>query len=187
MENINMDKKKLLTQLKKLKSDESKCIWLLSQVEQMEKNFEKANDIITDKCESLIKEFFSESIGLPAEIKRLSIIGQRYENFVQAMRFRIAVDEGLVAGEAKELLTMAQMEIKRLRAQKNKIYRDTQHVRNDMRLMQTEIYMHEQISKLKTDKQRTTAKKLCEGAKTKNKINQVISEVKKNARNENKI
>ena len=177
-----MDKIKILEQLKSFKTDESKAIWLLSQVEQIEKDFEMAQNKIEDKCQSLISDFFSETLDLPKEINRLAQIGVRHESFIDRFKSKIILDEGIVSGEAKELLQTAKAEILNLRSNIRKAANSTSDIKREMQIMERKIYLHEQIELLKTDKQKQKVKSLCENANSKYKIDIIMRQVKKDAK-----
>ena len=49
----------------------ARVLWMLEQVEQLEKQFESAQDKITDRCEKMISDFFGESLDLPKKIKNM--------------------------------------------------------------------------------------------------------------------
>ncbi len=182
-----MDKKQIIEQLKKFPTDETKAIWLLSQVEQLEEQFETANDIIQDKCEKLISEFFSETLDLPKKIKKYAQIGMRYSGFINRLKTRVAIDEMVVDEEIKELFQMAKAEIQSLRREKSAILRDTAQTRKDIKNFKIQLYANEQIDLLKTENQKRKAKQLVEGANSKNKIDCTLREIRKNAKHENRI
>jgi hypothetical protein len=171
-----MDKKKIITELKKLPSDEAKAVWLLGQVEKLEEQFEEATDRIEDKCQRIISE-------LPKEIQKYAKIGLRYSGFIDRFKSAIAIDSMVIDEEVKGLLMMAKAEIQKLRSEKSAIIRDTTQSRKDVKEMKLQLYAWHQIEKLKTDNQRKQAKKLCENATSKNKIDTVIREVKNAKRN----
>ena len=173
-----MEKKEIIEQLQKM-PEPARVIWMLEQIEQMEKDFEEASDRISDRCERLISDFFSESLDLPKKIKRLAEIGVRYQNFIDRFKSKIMLDESIVSGEARELLQTAKAEILQLRADITKSEVLSAGYRRDMRIMERQLYAYREIETLKTDKQKSQARKLCEGLSTKYKIDEVLRQVRK--------
>ncbi len=174
-----MDKNKIIEQLAKFKDDNSKALWMLSHIKKLEEDFEEAQDIIEDNCQSLIKEFFSETIDLPAEIKRLAQIGTKYESFIDRFRSKIMLDESIVSGEAKELLQIAKAEILQLRSNIRKAETSTSNIKCDMQTMERKLYAYREIETLKTDSKKRKARKLTEdGNLPKYKISAIIESIK---------
>ena len=177
-----MTKKQIIEQLKKIPTDEAKAVWLLSQVEKLDEDYQEFKDLIEDKCQKIINDAFENELGLEKDIKRWAALGQRYETWIERFKGRLCVDECVAEGEARELLQDAKFTIQKLRQEEAAIIRDTAAVRKDMKLMENQIYAWQESEKLKTDSQRKQARKLCEGKNlTKNKVNAIIQEVKKNA------
>ena len=157
-----MDKAKLITELSKLPTDETKAIFMLEHIKQLEENFIEAQDRIEDRCERLITEFFSESLDLPREIKKYAKIGMRYENFIDRFKTKIALDDCVISGEAKELLQISKAEILKLRSNISKAKMSTAQVKRDLRVMERQIFAYREIETLKTDPQKRKAKRLTE-------------------------
>ena len=101
----------------------------------------------------------------------------RYEGFIDRFKSKITIDECIVSGEAKELLTAAKAEIQNLRSNIRKAKESTVQVRKDMNAMKRQIYMHEQTEKL-PEILKKKARNLCEGASSMYKIDEIIREVK---------
>jgi len=178
-----MTKEKILEGLTGLRTNKARVDWMHSEIEQMRKNFEEASDIIENKMQKLISEFFSETLDLPKEIQHYAQLGMRYAGWIERFKYRSMIDEGIVNGEARELLYAARAEIKKLRAEKSRIIRDTASTRQNMKEMKIQLYAWQESEKLETESQRKQARKLCEGSNlTKNKVNTIIQEVKKNAK-----
>ena len=175
-----MDKKKILEQLAKFPSDETKAVWMLEHKKKLESKFETSSYRIEDRCERLITDFFSETLSLPAEIKKYAQIGIKYQNFIDRFKSRIALDDCVVSGEAKELLHTAKAEILKLRSNIRKAKESTSQVKRDMRVMERKLYCNEQIETLKTDTKKRKAKRLTENDIPKYKIDAIINEIKDN-------
>ncbi len=159
--------------------EKSRVIWMVEQVEKMREDYEKVSDKIEENCQSLIKEFFSETIDLPAEIKRLAQIGMRYESFIDRFKSKIILDESIVSGEAKELLQTASAEILQLRGNIRKAETSTSNIKCDMRVMERKLYAYREIETLKTDSKKRKARKLTEdGNLPKYKISAIIESIK---------
>ncbi len=182
-----MDKKKILNELAKFPSDESKAVWLLSQVEKLESDYQEFQDIIHDKTEKIISEVLRDDLDISEDLERWATLGRNWENWIQRFKGRIIVDEGIADGQAKKLLKAAKFTIENLRREISSTKRDTVQTLADMKTMKRKIYIHEQIEKLKTDSQKRKARNLCEGANSMYKIDQIIREVKNHAKQKQRI
>ena len=178
LEKYKLNKNKIIEQLQKM-PENSRVVWMVEQVEKMSEDFEKAQDKIEDNCQSLIKDFFSETIDLPAEIKRLAQIGMRYESFIDRLKSKIMLDESIVSGEAKQLLQTAKAEILQLRSNIRKAETSTSNIKRDMQIMERKLYAYREIETLKTDSKKRKARKLTEdGNLPKYKIDAIIEGIK---------
>lgn len=175
-----MDKKKILNELSKFPTDETKAIWMYQTVKQLEEQFEEAQDILEDKTYRFVEDFLNDGIDLPREMRKYIAIGQRYSNFIDMFKSRVRFDEGLLNQETKDLLMMARAEIKKMRGIISGTKADTLQIKKDMQNMERAIYTHEQIQLLKTDSQKKKARTLCEGITSKYKIDQILRQVRKN-------
>ena len=157
----------------------ARVLWMLEQVEQLEKQFESAQDKITDRCEKMISDFFGESLDLPKKIKKYAEIGVRYQNFIDRFKSKIILDDGHISIEAKNLLLASKAEILNLRSNISKAKLSTSQYKRDLRVMERQIYAYREIETLKTDTKKRKAKKLTEsGDLPKYKIDEIIESVK---------
>jgi len=169
-----MTKTQIIEQLKKFPSDESKAVWLLSQVEKLDEDYHEFKDKLEDKMQALVNDVFEQDIGLEKDIKRWAAIGQRYESWIERFKMRIAVDDCVISNEAADLLKMAKHEILDLRKKINRQKRENSIIKKDIKEMERQIYAHEKIQSLETNAQKRKAKKLCEGVTAKFKIDEII-------------
>ena len=173
-----MTKNQIIEQLTKM-PENARVIWMLEKIEEIRNDFETASDRIEDRCEKLITDFFSETLSLPAEIKKYAQIGIKYQNFIDRFKSRIALDDCVVSGEAKELLHTAKAEILKLRSNIRKAKESTSQVKRDMRVMERQLFAWREIDTLKTDLQKRKAKQLTEsGNLPKYKISEIIESVR---------
>ena len=88
-----------------------------------------------------------------------------------------------------KLLTAAKFEIETLRREISSKKRDTVETQKNMRVAERKIYTYEQIELLKTDAQKRKARNLCECANvsSKYKIDEIIREVKRDAKQKQRL
>ena len=174
-----MDKTTIMESLKSLTSNKDRCDFMYSEITKMREDFETTNDLLEDKVYKFVEDFLSNGVDLPKEMQKYIAIGKRYDDFIQMLKCRVRMSEGLLSEQASDLLIMARAEIKKLNGRISGIKADSLEKKADMRVMERQIYCHEQIEKLKTDSHKRRAKQLCEGANSKYKIDQILRQVKK--------
>lgn len=177
-----MDKKKILEQLAKFPTDQSKAVWMLEKIEEIRNDFETASDVLEDKTYKFVNDFLTDGTDLPKDMQKYIAIGKRYQDFIEMFKCRVAIDDCVISEEAKELLLMSRAEIRKLRSTIAGTKANTVQIKKEMKIMERDIYCREQVEKLSTTAMKKKARILTEGASSKYKIDTVIREVKRDAK-----
>jgi hypothetical protein len=180
-----MNKKKILEQLAKLPTDETKALFMVEHIQKLKEQFIEAQDILEDKTYKFVEDFLNNGVDVPKDMRKYISIGKRYSDFIDMFRSRVAIDDCVISEEAQNLLMMARAEIQKLRGQIAGTKIETNAIKKDIRIMKNQIYCHQEIELLETDTQKRKAKQLCEGVSQKYKISEIIRGVKRDAKNEN--
>jgi predicted metal-dependent hydrolase len=140
-----MDKGRILEQLAKFKDDNSKALWLLSQVEQMENDYNEFKDRLSDATAKYVDEILSEDLEISENIRKRNI----FDNLIQQFKIRISYEECLMDEEALSLLKEAKGTILNLRSNIAKAKTSTAMVKDDIRLMSKQLYINNRLDEMK--------------------------------------
>lgn len=92
--------------------------------------------------------------------------GELYLPLIEQFKIRLSVDEGLLDEEVKNLLTDAKNEIIKIRSDMNTLIGENLEIKENCIIMAKQLYINEQLLKVKSKKARKQIKKLllsCDG------------------------
>ena len=143
-----MDKKKILEQLKSFKTDESKCLFMVEYIEKITEDYENFKDVLEDRAAKIIRDVFQNDLGLNKQVLEWASIGRQYEQWIDRFKGRL-IRENFADGEAIELLKISKCEIQTLRKNIAAAKRSTTMVKDDIKKMSKELFVHGQLDEMK--------------------------------------
>ena len=87
--------------------------------ESYEKKFDTYKDEITEKFSNFVDEILDQELVIDPKIIEFARKGELYEDLIEQFKTRLAIDEGILDTEVKEILSEARDEIKSLKDEVN--------------------------------------------------------------------
>jgi ribosomal protein L37AE/L43A len=158
-----------------------------SLVEFYEDKFEEYKEDITSKFSNFLDDVLNEELEIPENIMEFARKGEIYEEAINLLKTKIAVDEGILDEEAKSLLQEAKDEIVSLRDEVNTLYSEKLQLESDAKELATHLYLRKKCDGL-TEAQKTKVMKLLEGVTSKEEIDRkfkvILESIKLNEQEE---
>jgi hypothetical protein len=132
-------------------------------VEEFEAKFEDYKEDVTSKFSNFVDGILEEEMVIPEKIVRFARLGELYEDLIEQFKVRLAIDEGLLNNEVKEMLKEAKEEIQHLRTLCNESTGKTLELEKDAREMANHIYLRQKTDGL-TESQKKSVLGILEGA-----------------------
>lgn len=142
--------------------------------EKYEEKFETYKQDITEKFSGFVDEVIDEELKIPEEIVEYARIGKKYQPIIEKFKVMLAIDEGLMDDEAKELLGEAKQEIEKKVSENDKLTSENMELKSDARAFAAEIYLRTKCDEL-TLPQKEKAMSLLEGVTNKEEIDRKIN------------
>lgn len=117
-------------------------------VEHYESKFEEYKEDITSKFSAFVDEILETEMVIPEKVFQYAKKGEIYEEAIEMLKTKIAIDEGVLDEEAKELLTEAKEEIKSLRSEVNSLYNKNLQLGQDARELSAHLYLRKKCDGL---------------------------------------
>lgn len=137
--------------------------------EQYENKFEEYKQDITEKFSNFLDEVLDEEMQIPEKIKEYARKGELYSDVMDTLKTRMAIDEGLIDDETKNLLKESKTELTNLKDQVNKLTSENMELKKDAKELAAGLYLQEKCDGL-TLKQKERVTSLLEGVTDKNEI-----------------
>lgn len=109
-------------------------------VEQMEERFEEYKKEITSKFSNFVDSVLEEELVIPEKVLEYARKGELYNELIEQFKIRLAIDEGLLDEEVKDLLREAKKEILSLREQVDGLM--DEKLEQELKNQQLEADMH---------------------------------------------
>lgn len=138
-------------------------------VEEYEKKFEEYKEDITNKFSNFLDSVLDEELNIPEKVIEYARKGELYEDLIEQFKTRLAIDEGLLDNEVKELLREAKKEIINLRNEVNSLTESNLEVSEDAKKLAVSLYIHEKCDGL-TESKKSKVMSLLEDITDKEKI-----------------
>jgi hypothetical protein len=90
-----------------------------SLMEEYEEKFETYKDTLSKKFSLFVEDILKEKLVIPEHVIEYARKGELYDELIEQFKLRLAVDEGLITSEMKDLMSEAKDEILSLRNEKN--------------------------------------------------------------------
>lgn len=155
-----MNRKNILEQLKNFKTDETKALWMMERINEIENDVEAYKDKLSDATAKTINDIIEEDLEFPEKVLKYAATGEFYQDLIDQFKIRMAIDDGLVNEEARELLREAKQTILNLRSNIAKAKASTKCVREDLKIMSKQLYIHKKLDEVKTDTAKKRVKRL---------------------------
>lgn len=123
-------------------------------VEEYEGKFEEYKTDITGKFSNFVDTVLEEELKLPEKIVEYAKKGELYDEVIQTLKTRLAIDEGVLNEEVKGLLREAKEEILSLRDQLNGEIGKRMTAEEDAKALAAHLYLRKKCDGL-TESQRT--------------------------------
>lgn len=117
-------------------------------VEDFEKKFEEYKEDITSKFSNFVDSVLDEELNIPEKVMEYARKGELYEDVIEQLKVRLAIDEGLLDEEVKGLLKEAREEIKSLRDDVNTLTESKFELEDDAKKMAAALYLQEKCEGL---------------------------------------
>lgn len=138
-------------------------------VEEYEDKFEDYKKDITSKFSNFVDSVLDEELTIPDRVLEYAYKGELYEPIIEGFKQRMAIDEGLLDDEVKDILKEAKEEIVNLRKELNESYQEVLEVKEDAKAMASELYIRKKVEGLSEDKKESIMS-LLEGVTDKGEI-----------------
>lgn len=140
-----------------------------SLVELYEEKFNEYKEDITSKFSNFLDDVLDEELVIPEKVMEYARKGEIYEDAINMLKQKIAIDEGILDDETKELLEEARDEIISLRKEINELYAEKMELESDAKELATHLYLRKKCDGL-TEAQKMKVMKLLEGVTSKEEI-----------------
>ncbi len=132
-------------------------------VEEFETKFEDYKEDVTSKFSNFVDSILEEELVIPEKIVKYARLGELYEDLIEQFKIRLAIDEGLLDGEVKDMLSEAKTEIVGLRDNVNELTGTKLQLEKDAKDMATHIYLRQKCDGL-TESQKSSVMNILEGS-----------------------
>jgi hypothetical protein len=123
-------------------------------VEEYEGKFEEYKTDITSKFSNFVDTVLEEELKLPEKVVEYAKKGELYDEVIQTLKTRLAIDEGVLNEEVKGLLREAKEEILSLREGLNEEIGKRMAAEEDAKALAAHLYLRKKCDGL-TEAQRT--------------------------------
>jgi hypothetical protein len=152
-------------------------------IEEYEAKFEEYKNDVTSKFSNFVDTVLEEELKLPEKIVEYAKKGELYDDVIQTLKVRLAIDEGMLNDEVKSLLREAKDEIVSLKGKLNEAIGKSMKVEEDAKLMAAHLYLRKKCDGL-TEAQRTKVVNLLGDITEKEEIDRKFDIVVNNALSE---
>lgn len=122
--------------------------------EEYEAKFDEYRDGITSKFSNFVDSVLDEEMIIPENVIKFARQGELYHELIEQFKTRLAIDEGMISSEVREMLKEAKTEIESLRAKLDEAKGINLGLEKDASEMAAELYIVEKCRGL-TEAQRT--------------------------------
>lgn len=140
-------------------------------VEEFETKFEDYKTEIIEKFSNFVDDIIEEEMVIPENIVEYARLGELYHDVIEQFKTRLAIDEGMIQDEVKNLLKEAKEEITSLRTSLNEETAKNLEIESDAKKMATNLYLYSKCEGL-TESQKKTIVGLLEDETSKEKIDE---------------
>lgn len=143
-------------------------------ISEYENKFETYKDEVVSKFSDFVDGILDEEMVIPEHIVEYARKGQLYEDIIDQLKLRIAIDEGALDDEAKEIISEAKDEIVSLRDQLDEAISENIEAKSLLSEAKAELYKNELCEGL-TISQKNKIMPLLEGILVEEEIDRKFS------------
>lgn len=155
-ESSSSDIKNKLSEMVDVKARERASVYLKEERENLlreyEEKFEDYKKDITSKFSNFVDSVLEEELHIPEKVMRYAKIGEMYHDLIEQFKIKLAIDEGVLDEEVKNILKEAKEEIVNLKNKVNKLTGEKLQVEEDARQMAAHIYLRKKCDGLSESK-----------------------------------
>ena len=137
--------------------------------EQYEEKFNEYKQDITEKFSNFLDEVLDEEMQIPEKVVEYARKGELYESVIEQFKTKLAIDEGYIEDEVKDLLRECKSEIGNLKEQVNGLTSDNMELKKDAKELSAGLYIREKCEGLPLQ-QKEQIVSLLEGITSKEEI-----------------
>jgi hypothetical protein len=138
-------------------------------VESMEDRFEEYKKEITSKFSNFVDSVLEEELVIPEKVLEYARKGELYNELIEQFKVRLAIDEGLLDDEVKDLLREAKKEILSLREELDELIDAKLDTELKAQQLDAEMHLRQKADGL-TEAKRLKVFELLEGVTDKEEI-----------------
>lgn len=142
-------------------------------VEKMEDRFEEYKKEITSKFSNFVDSVLEEELVIPEKVLEYARKGELYNELIEQFKIRLAIDEGLLDEEVKDLLREAKKEILSLREKMNNLMDDKLELELEAQKLDAEMHLRKKTDGL-TEAKKLKVFDLLEGVTDKEEIDKKL-------------
>lgn len=151
-ESAMSDIKQKLTDIVEMKARERSTVYLKEEksklLNEYEEKFEDYKKDITGKFSNFVDSVLEEELEIPEKVVRYAKVGEMYSDLIEQFKIKLAIDEGVLNEEVKDLLREAKDEILSLKAQVNSLTSKNMTLMEDAKQMAAHIYLRKKCDGL---------------------------------------
>ena len=138
-------------------------------IEEYEEKFEEYKNDITSKFSNFVDTVLDEEMVIPEKIVEYARKGELYSDLIEQFKTRLAIDEGLLDKEVKNLLREAKEEIIKLREEVDEKTSSELELQKDAQDLASALYLRKKCDGL-TESQKSHVIDILEGITDKEEI-----------------
>jgi ABC-type phosphate transport system auxiliary subunit len=138
-------------------------------INEYEEKFEDYKNDVTQKFSNFIDEILEEELAIPEKVLEYARYGELYKDLIDQFKLRMAVDQGALTEEIREVLREAKSEIISLRKQLDLVTEEKLEVLSDAQDFAVALYVQEKCEGL-NESAKKKIKAVLEGIKSKSEI-----------------
>ena len=117
-------------------------------VKEYEEKFDTYKDSVTTKFSNFVDNILDEEMVIPENIIKYARLGELYEDLIDQFKTRLAIDEGMISGEVKDMLSEAKEEIETLRSKVDESTGQVLELEKDASEMAAQLYVRQKCDGL---------------------------------------
>jgi len=145
-------------------------------VESYEKKFEDYKNDISQKFSDFLDEVLDEEMQIPEKVKEYARKGELYEDVLETLKSRMAIDEGHIKKEVNDLLKECRTEISKLKEEVNTLSSEKLEAKQDAKELAARVYVQEKCQGLSLQ-QEEKVKQLLEGVTDQEEIDKKFNAI----------
>jgi len=117
-------------------------------VEEYEEKFTTYKDSVTSKFSNFVDNILDEEMVIPENVVRFARLGELYQDLIEQFKTRLAIDEGMISNEVKDMLSEAKDEILSLRKKVDESTGQVLELEQDASEMAAQLYIRKKCDGL---------------------------------------